>query len=41
MLTKEELMESETTCSINNKPGKGKLYMVLELCQKGWKLGLV
>jgi transposase len=39
MLTKEELMEPETTCTINNTPEKGKLYMAMELSQKEWKLG--
>jgi transposase len=39
MLTKEEQMEPETTCTINNTPEKGKLYMAMELSQKEWKLG--
>ncbi len=32
-------MEPETTCTINNTPEKGKLYMAMELSQKEWKLG--
>jgi transposase len=39
MLTKEELMEPETTCTSNDTPEKGKLYMAMELSQKEWKLG--
>jgi transposase len=39
MLTKEEQMEPETTCTSNNTPEKGKLYMAMELSQKEWKLG--
>ncbi len=32
-------MEPETTCTSNNTPEKGKLYMAMELSQKEWKLG--
>jgi len=32
-------MVPETTCTINNTPEKGKLYMAMELSQKEWKLG--
>jgi len=32
-------MELETTCTSNNTPEKGKLYMAMELSQKEWKLG--
>jgi transposase len=39
MLTKEEQMDLETTCTSNNTPKKGKLYMAMELSQKEWKLG--
>jgi hypothetical protein len=39
MLTKEELMEPETTCKSNDTTKKGKLYMTMELSQKEWKLG--
>ena len=39
MLTKEEQMEPETTCTSNDTPEKGKLYMAMELSQKEWKLG--
>ena len=32
-------MDLETTCTSNNTPKKGKLYMAMELSQKEWKLG--
>ena len=32
-------MEPETTCTSNDTPEKGKLYMAMELSQKEWKLG--
>jgi transposase len=39
MLTKEEQMNQETTCTNNHTTEKGKLYMAMELSQKEWKLG--
>jgi transposase len=39
MLTKEEEMESETTCNGNDTTEKRRLYMALELSQKEWKAG--
>jgi len=39
MLTKEDQMDQETTCTSNDTTEKGKLYMALELSQKEWKLG--
>ena len=39
MLTKEEQMEPEMTCTSNDTTEKMKLYMSMELSQKEWKLG--
>jgi len=39
MLTKEEQMEPEKTCTSNDTTEKMKLYMAMELGQKEWKLG--
>jgi transposase len=39
MLTKEEQMEPEMTCTSNDTTEKKKLYMAMELSQKEWKLG--
>jgi hypothetical protein len=39
MLTKEEQMGLETTCTSNDTTEKRKLYMRMELSQKEWKLG--
>ena len=39
MLTKEEQMEPEKTCTSNDTTEKMKLYMAMELSQKEWKLG--
>jgi hypothetical protein len=39
ILTKEEQMEPETTCTSNDTTEKRKLYMAMELSQKEWKLG--
>jgi hypothetical protein len=39
ILTKEEQLEPETTCTSNDTMEKRKLYLALELSQKEWKLG--
>jgi hypothetical protein len=39
MLTKEEQMEPEMTCTSNDTTEKMKFYMAMELSQKEWKLG--